>query len=611
VFGRVRELVEQLSRPKGREAWLAEIRAVPALVRWVLPWAVLGSTRRNANPVKWLQRAAKNHPDRIALSHLSETVSFGQLVAQTELIASSLGRQGVRRTERVAILATTSPEMVRSLLACFWLGAVPCLLDSATPPSLLDAQLAQLKPDWFWPLDVDTRAEPVHSSATNEDIPRGGEYRQLHRCVTTENTNRWQSTAVAPIAARDTALILPTSGSEGYPKLCKISLGRLILAGHSFGGYLLRVRAKSVIYCALPLTHATAIMGGLMSMLVHGCRLHLDTSFSASRFLRNVADAGGTHVLYVGELLRFVLAKTQTSGDEQLSRIERFVGNGLDKATWEGLAILFPRAGVVEFYGATELPALIVNLSGRSGAMGRVPLRAWSRFRVAELPEGKQGSRIPSTETVKPCAAMEPGELLVAMPLRTRPVVGAFEGYVDDTHEQRALLRDVFSPGDCYYRTGDRVYFDRDDFFYFVERLGDVWRNRGHNVSLRWVAEQLCQSPAIEACTVVPVALDDSSTRVGLALVILRDQTELRGLSVALESLPSYAQPALVKLETELDLTRSFKRSFGELRRDIFVPLNVEESVYAWDGVLIRCTETSWPKLRARMLGSRLGIETQ
>jgi fatty-acyl-CoA synthase len=361
-------------------------------------------------------------------------------------------------------------------------------------------------------------------------------------------------------------------------------------------------------------------MAGLFSALVHGCTLHLSSKFSASRFFFDVAEAKGTHVIYVGEMLRFVMAKTP-SAEQSRSTVERFIGNGLDLKTWEKLAVCFPRARIVEFYGATELPALLVNLAAQPGAMGRAPFRAWSRFCVAKMPEGvvavpdgvanapdgvanapdglvnapdglvnaPEGVAVRvSRPFATKCAPGEMGELLIAMPRRKWPLVGAFEGYFEKKHESRALVSDVFVPGDRYYRTGDVVYYDENDFFYFVDRLGDVWRHRGHNVSTRWVTSQLRQCPSVLDVLVTPVAVDDSPYRAGLAVVVPYSPFNVTAMNETIKKLPGYARPQYVLLVSEFTMTRSFKVPKKRYRRDVFMPDKAEGTLYEWDDELKR-----------------------
>lgn len=605
VLAQLRGLLAQFRCREGRSVWAAELREMPRVLRWVLPWAILGSTRRDANPVRFLYRAAKNHPERIFLRHGNSEISFGQFVAQTKRLAASFDRQGLSRGQHVALVGSSGIDVVTALFACWWLGAIPCLLDEETPQALLEKQLGGLAADWLCALGA-RLTEPNGRRVLDVRLGAG---------------DALTAPRVALMPACDVALLLPTSGTEGYPKLCKISLGRLVLAGHAFGGLLLAIESKSRIYCPLPLTHATALMAGLMPAIVHGCSLHIAQKFSASRFFDDIAAAQGTHVLYVGEMLRFVVVKPSEPTSNQ-SKIERFVGNGLDANTWERLVARCPNARIVEFYGATELPALLVNLAARRGAMGRVPFRAWSRFQVAQLPDdfaaknlrtreslnrrdpGQPGellSAMPrrkkdsrTREWLKRCRPGQLGELLIAIPRRKWPILGDFEGYWETSHEHRALLQDVFIQGDCYYRTGDVVYYDEDDFFYFVDRVGDVWRNRGHNVSTSWVAEQLRQCLSVAVCFVTPVALDDSPYRVGLAVVVPAQVFELSALEATLAQLPNYARPELVQLVDRWETTRSFKLPKHAYRRERFSPETVEGTLYVWDDGLHESNAAVW-----------------
>ena len=63
------------------------------------------------------------------------------------------------------------------------------------------------------------------------------------------------------------------------------------------------------------------------------------------------------------------------------------------------------------------------------------------------------------------------------------------EGYTDAAASEKEVLRDVFAPGDRWYRTGDLMRQDAQGFFYFVDRVGDTFRWKGENVSTTEVAE--------------------------------------------------------------------------------------------------------------------------
>ena len=69
-----------------------------------------------------------------------------------------------------------------------------------------------------------------------------------------------------------------------------------------------------------------------------------------------------------------------------------------------------------------------------------------------------------------------------------RSAGGEFEGYTQTPNIRAKILRDVFAPGDAWYRTGDLMRMDDSGFFYFVDRIGDTFRWKGENVSTAEVA---------------------------------------------------------------------------------------------------------------------------
>ncbi|MGC4066274.1 MAG: AMP-binding protein [Polyangiaceae bacterium] len=569
-------------------------------------------------------------------------ISVASFVATARARADSLCLQGARAGQSVAIVSATDLGLIEALFACFWIGAIPCLCDAQTPKKQLEEQLDALAPTFVWDRSGDAPNTLVKRGSGIEPSVRRGSGIESSRSSSDRSRAAPTSRATpAFMAARDPGMILPTSGSEGVPKLCKVSLGRLILGGHGFGRLLMQLDRESIVYCPLPLTHATALMGGVFASLVCGASIYVPKRFSASRFWHDVQSARATHGLYVGEMLRFVLAR---AGLPKTSTIRRWVGNGLDRGTWLKLSEALPRTRIVEFYGATELSALVVNLSGRVGAMGRVPFRPWSRFRVARHSDERNGAVPPSTDerddavspsidveqsrnvrtarvdteanlparesreasaevrVWKECAVGEPGELLIEIPRRRFPLLGGFEGYVNRAHESNALLRDVFAKGDLYYRSFDVVHYDRDDFFYFVDRAGDLWRHRGHNVSTSWVASRLRECPEVDDCVVIPLRIDESPHRVGLAVVVTAEPARLSALERTLTELPSYARPEIIALTRQLERTETFKLRRAKYRDVEGLAPFANDALYRWRGRLEPFEFVEWPEVRRRLL---------
>lgn len=692
----LRDVAAQLQRKSGRRAWLADVRALPSALRWALPWAVLGRTSRDANPCRWLERQARVRPDVVAASDRGRALTFAQLHTESLGVADALRRHEVAADTRVAILLPTGVELVATLLGCWRLGAIPCPLDPDTPTTLLNEIRAPLGAE----LEITNYAELIDTASADSARVVAAHPPAAERPPTTLTDSERDaaahpmgssdSTTVAgraklsqrhiPMHAAQMAMILPTSGSEGHVKLCRITAGRLALSGHAFGGVALDCRRGDVIYCPLPLCHATGITVGLMPALVHGVTLHLPGKFSASRFVQDLRDANATQLVYVGDLLRMAVAAI-TSGERgrgsvaptaavtttndglgggseaprrvavpatrndgtdsgagapSAHRVRVAVGNGLDQTTYRHATKLLKIPRIVEFYGATEAPRVLFNLSQRAGSCGRVALRRMSRFvvvkqhEVASLETDQRATEhdsdqhatvvVPDTEQRAPvasaggatacqwklCKPGEVGELWIRIPSRRRPWLGDFEGYLERADESRALVSDVFRPGDRFYRTHDLVRYDKDDYFYFVDRVGTVWRNLGHNVSTRWLANELRQVDGVSDACVFPVALDDSARRFGLALLVMANEERSRdALTQKINSLPRYAQPQLIQLLPLIPRTHSYKPKRSNGAGTVFQPAASATALLIWDrGVLREIARDEWQTQCKRLLES-------
>ena len=90
-----------------------------------------------------------------------------------------------------------------------------------------------------------------------------------------------------------------------------------------------------------------------------------------------------------------------------------------------------------------------------------------------------------------------------------------FEGYTDPAASEKKILRDVFSPGDAWLRTGDLMRQDAQGFFYFVDRIGDTFRWKGENVATTEVAAVAASAPGVTAANVYGVAVPGAGGKAG------------------------------------------------------------------------------------------------
>src|SRR5262249_36790629 len=215
------------------------------------------------------------------------------------------------------------------------------------------------------------------------------------------------------------------------------------------------------------------------------------------------------------------------------------------------------------------------------GAIGRVPSFLAHRFPAAIVRfDVARGEPLRDAQGLcVRCAADEAGEAIGRI---EGAATGArFDGYTDAQASERKILRNVFKPGDAWFRTGDLMRKDAQGYFYFVDRIGDTFRWKGENVSTSEVAEAVARCPGVLDATVYGVEIPVADGRAGMAALVVGEGFDLAALHRHLEAtLPSYARPVFVRIRAELDTTGTFKHRKDELARHAYDPRATGDAIY-------------------------------
>jgi fatty-acyl-CoA synthase len=327
--------------------------------------------------------------------------------------------------------------------------------------------------------------------------------------------------------------------------------------------------------------------------------------FSARNFWKDVVAERCTLFQYIGELCRYLLANPLQKEESQHT-LRVACGNGLRAEVWGEFQQRFRIPQILEYYAATEGNFSLYNCEGRPGAIGRVPPFRAHRLPVAVVkfdPDAEAPVRDASGRCVR-CAPKEAGEAIgqiLDMHGSTR-----FEGYTDDAASSKKILRDVFAPGDAWYRTGDLMRQDEQGFFYFVDRVGDTFRWKGENVSTAEVAGVIAGCPGVVDAAVYGVSVPGTDGRAGMAALVVGEGFDLAGLRRALqERLPAYARPLFLRIVAAIELTGTFKLRKHELALEGYDPTRVRDIVYIDDGAhneYVQLDDTLHGQLQAGLL---------
>lgn len=444
---------------------------------------------------RMLERKAATFGDKPLFRCLHESWSFAEAPSVAACMAGALSAAGITAGDRVAILSPNRPEVMRLLLGCGWLGAISVpvnvavktrqlrfylensgarllVADSGLLSELKPGALAGLPVECVWALDdvpIPDLGVPVMPFAAEAD----------------------------PILARptrpgDAFAILYTSGTTGAPKGVICPHAQFYWWG-VYTSRFLEIGRDDVLATTLPLFHTNAINCFFQALLT-GARQIVLPKFSASGFWRGMAESGATVGYLLGAMVPILLAQPPSEVERQ-HRMRVALGPGVPAAMHEVLAAR-TAVRLVDGFGSTETNFVIGGTAAE-----RVP------GRMGRLAVGMHA--VVAGEDDSPVADGEPGELLLRSDEPFAFATGYF-GLPDKTAEAWRNL---------WFHTGDRVIRHPDGTFSFLDRLKDVIRRRGENISSFEVEQVIAALPEVETVAVYPVPSDLAEDEVMAALV--------------------------------------------------------------------------------------------
>jgi len=515
---------------------------------------------------------AEAHGDAPALLSDCETLSYRGLAARANRYARWALAQGLAKGDTVGLLMPNRPDYMAAWLGITRVGGVVSLLNTnlagrslahcievAAPRQVIVA--AELAGAFAGALPhLSLRPTLWAHGEAGADFARLDLDLERHAAAKLDRSER------RTVTIDDTALHIYTSGTTGLPKAAKVSHARVMMWSHWFAG-MMDTRPSDRMYDCLPMYHSVGGVVATGAMLVNGGSVLVRDKFSARQFWDDVVRQDCTLVQYIGELCRY-LANAPPHPLETKHRLRLACGNGLRPDVWESFKSRFAIPHILEFYAATEGNLSLYNAEGKPGAIGRVPPFLAHRFPAAIVKSetGKEDPLRDERGLCAPCAPHEVGEAIGR--IEGRNPGSRFDGYTDARDSEKKILRDVFKPGDAWFRTGDLMRRDQQGYFYFVDRIGDTFRWKGENVATSEVRDAIARCPGVVDATVYGIALPATDGRAGMAALVITEAFDLDAFRRHLtECLPAYARPIFVRICAELETTATFKHKKDELVR--------------------------------------------
>ena len=590
--------------------------AAKAWLRALAATAPIAAQPRRTLPAL-IEELAASFGDAPALISDRESLTYRELAERANRYARWAIELGVAHGETVCLMMPNRPEYLAIWLGVTRLGGIVSLLNTSLSGAALAHCIGIVAPK-----HIIVAAELL--GAVEAALPRlanqpriwvhgahAGSFPRIDRAIERQSGAPLRGAELRPVGIEDRALHIYTSGTTGLPKAANISHHRLLMWSYWFAG-MMDTRPGDRMYDCLPMYHSVGGIVAIGAVLVHGGSVLIREKFSARQFWDDITGFDCTLFQYIGDLCRY-LVQAPPHPREREHRIRLACGNVLRPDVWGEFKDRFRIPQILEFYAATEGNFSLYNAEGEPGAIGRIP-----PFLARRLPTALIAFDVDKGEPVRDadgfcirCAANEVGEAIgriASSPALPRlrgskdGAVGRFEGYTSEQDSRKKIMRDVFEPGDAWFRTGDLMRRDDRGFFYFVDRIGDTFRWKGENVATCEVSQAMTECLGIKEASVYGVAVPRTDGRAGMAAIVIDERFDLARLHAHLEArLPAYARPLFLRILGAMEVTATFKHKKSDLVRTGYDPSATDDAIYFNDaerGAFVRMNNALFARIQ-------------
>jgi fatty-acyl-CoA synthase len=508
---------------------------------------------RRAHLADILPRSAQRYRNKIALVDGAEQISFLQLEHLVQQLAGYFYQQGLRTGDCVMLMSHNCWQFVVILHAAARLGLIAApinfmlnssevayLLQHAQPKLLIaEDQLCTTLDQACCNLPA-APALRLGLSLNAQTLPPA--WQDLASC--------WQQTAQPlpemVLDPRAPIRMMYTSGTESLPKGVLLSSDSLMLQYQSCIVEGEMTSSDREIH-AFPFYHCAQLDAFLHADLMLGATSYIFRSFDAERILHCI-DSAKINKLFCPPTAWIALINSPRWPSSDLRSLNKayYGASAMPRSVIERLTQLLPALRFWQFYGQTEMAPLATVLHPEEHhshieSVGKPALHVETQIMDPEghlLPSGSIGEIVHRS-----------GHLCL--------------GYAHD------LEKTLHSFRHGWFHSGDLGYIDAQGYLYVVDRMKDMVKSGGENISSREVEAVLYQLAGVQEVAVFGVA-DAQWIEAVTAVVILHADVVLDAQQVLAhcrQHLAAYKVPKRVYFAEQLPKNASGKILKRELKQ--------------------------------------------
>jgi acyl-CoA synthetase (AMP-forming)/AMP-acid ligase II len=458
---------------------------------------------------------ADKHADRIAVHGNGEVVSFGQFGSRVQHLAGALESLGLKKGDRVSLLAQNRTDYLTYHYATSLLGVILHVMNTR-----------HVLPEWSWAIN------DAASSALIVDAPHAAAAEALRSVCpslcfvagigsvsgadfdTDALVSARKSVLHAPALSPDQpVLLIYTSGTTGLPKGCLQSqIGSTTideLTADAIGA-----TERDVYMAIMPYFHQAGMIRSRAVLLRGGSNV-VPEGLDMDAIADLMAERGVTITMLVSGQQAMVLLDKATKQGRDFSALRLLIsGGGMGAKVMPLMKLLCDtlRCDFMGIWGQTECTGPVTVV--KSDVAFANPYTCGKPMRGIDLQIwGDDNQPLPTGET---------GEIMVRSAMTAR--------YWNNPEANAALYTGA------WLHTGDLGRLDADGYLYFVDRKKDLIKTGGENVYPQEVEAVLNQHPSIAELTVI--GLPDPTWGQAVTAVIVPKP----GCDVSLEDVKAFCQ---------------------------------------------------------------------
>ena len=472
----------------------------------------IGGFRMQPN---WIMQRAYLTPDRIGLSFGTQQWTFQQLYEEAQQVAGKLASLHLQKGTRVALLAPSTPELIKVIYGCMLARVEMVLLNGRLSEQELAYQIE----------DAEVTAILVHDDQLYK--------LQADDRITSFSGLQQIEITAAPIAPQwqdeDTLTIMYTSGTTGFPKGVRQTVGNHSASAIS-SAFNLGLDVNDSWLCAVPIFHISGF-SVLVKSLLYGMTVRLYEKFDVTACTEEISSGTVTKMSAVAVMLERIISELEQQQKKAHSKFTVLLTGGgpipvdyLQRAAKLDLP-------VAQTYGMTETSSQTATLANEDalrklGSAGK-PLF----FNDIKIKKENEEER--------------DGEILVRGPHVTPGYIGRFK--VKPSTE------------DGWLHTGDIGYLDEDGYLYVVDRRADLIISGGENIYPAEIENVLLAHPMIREAGVCGM-VDEQWGQIPVAYVVVKEVVDQQDIfDFCKTRLAKYKIPKKINFVTELPRNGSNK----------------------------------------------------